>query len=60
MGVQLDFVFHPAGAVVTELQAVGFADIQVAEREPYPDVEYQSRRAYVRAWKGTSSGTSTT
>jgi hypothetical protein len=42
-------------AVATELEATGFTEIEVVERDPYPDVEYPSRRAYVFARKGTSS-----
>jgi ubiquinone/menaquinone biosynthesis C-methylase UbiE len=55
MGVQLDFVFHPVAVVATELEATGFTEIEVVERDPYPNVEYPSRRAYVFARKGTSS-----
>ena len=33
------------------LTDIGFEKIEVIEREPYPGVEYQSRRAYVFAVK---------
>jgi hypothetical protein len=31
----------------TCLKNNGFGEIEKIEREPYPDVEYQTRRAYV-------------
>lgn len=36
------------------LRKSGFERIETIEREPYPDVEYQSRRAYVFATKAES------
>jgi len=33
------------------LKEIGFKKIEAIEREPYPDVEYESRRAYVFAKK---------
>lgn len=31
------------------LAAAGFGDVTVRVRDPYPEVEHPSRRAYVRA-----------
>src|SRR5581483_1188524 len=49
--VALDFAFFRPAAVADELAAAGFEDVEVFEREPYPDVEHPSRRAYVFARK---------
>src|SRR5207248_3351744 len=47
--VDLEFVFFDPLEVRTTLEAVGFCIEEVIERKPYPDVEYQSRRAYMLA-----------
>jgi len=48
--VSLDFFFHDTHAVVEELRAAGFTIEIAVERAPYaPDVEHQSRRAYIFA-----------
>jgi hypothetical protein len=31
------------------LNCAGFADIEIIERDPFPEMEYQIRRAYVFA-----------
>jgi len=49
--VSLDFYFHRTADVRQLLEQVGFRVLEVIEREPYPDVEYPSRRAYVFAQK---------
>jgi SAM-dependent methyltransferase len=49
--VALDFVFFSPQAVVGELARAGFVAVEVIERDPYPGVEYPSRRAYVSARK---------
>jgi SAM-dependent methyltransferase len=50
--VSLDFFYFQPGEVRRLLEAVGFGIEEVIEREPYaPDVEHQSRRAYVLARK---------
>jgi ubiquinone/menaquinone biosynthesis C-methylase UbiE len=49
--VALDFHFFDAGELAGYLQAAGFAIDEVIERPPYPDVEHQSRRAYIFAHK---------
>jgi ubiquinone/menaquinone biosynthesis C-methylase UbiE len=47
----LDFIFFPTDFITGCLKKTGFAGIEVIEREPYPGVEYPSRRAYVFAAK---------
>lgn len=47
----LDFVMHRPDAVVDALRTAGFTLEARLEREPYPDVEYPSRRAYLLARK---------
>lgn len=50
-GVSLDFTFFAPETITAELKQTGFEVIEVVEREPYPGVEYPSRRAYVFARK---------
>jgi hypothetical protein len=47
--VDVDFLFFETEAIKGHLTAAGFALEEVIERDPYPDVEYPSRRAYVFA-----------
>jgi SAM-dependent methyltransferase len=47
--VSLDFFFFRPAEVADCLRAAGFEIEEIIEREPYPDVEHQSRRAYVFA-----------
>jgi SAM-dependent methyltransferase len=49
--VSLDFVFFAPQVVSGELARAGFNSVEVIERNPYPEVEYPSRRAYVFALK---------
>jgi ubiquinone/menaquinone biosynthesis C-methylase UbiE len=50
--VSLDVVFYARKEVERYLGFAGFAIEDSLERDPYaPDVEYQSRRAYIRARK---------
>ncbi len=49
--VSLDFVFFSPEPVALQLEGLGFEEIEVVERDPYPGVEYPSRRAYVFARK---------
>ncbi|HLJ67391.1 MAG TPA: methyltransferase domain-containing protein [Chloroflexota bacterium] len=47
--VHLDFVFFEVPEMEGYLRDAGFADIESIERDPYPDVEVQTRRAYIFA-----------
>jgi SAM-dependent methyltransferase len=52
--VSLDFVFFDPQKISEELIKAGFAVDDVTERDPYPDVEYPSRRAYLYGSKAIS------
>jgi len=47
--VCLDFFFFRSAQMADWLRAAGLEVEEIIEREPYPDVEHQSRRAYVFA-----------
>ena len=49
--VSIDFIFFETKEMKDHLLAVGFELEEVIERDPYPDVEYASRRAYIFARK---------
>jgi SAM-dependent methyltransferase len=49
--VSLDFIFFETAEMKGYLTEAGFELQEVIEREPYPDVEYPSRRAYIFARK---------
>ena len=50
--ISMDFFFFQTREIQSLLEAAGFAITEVIERDPYaPEVEYQSRRAYVLARK---------
>jgi SAM-dependent methyltransferase len=49
--VSLDFIFFETEEMRTFLKIAGFDFQEVIERDPYPEVEYQSRRAYIFAIK---------
>lgn len=49
--VDMDFMFFTTDFICRCLEGIGFQEIEVVERDPYPDVEYQSRRAYLFARK---------
>ena len=53
--VNVDFFFFQPEEIVSKLQAAGFEIEETIEREPYPEVEHQSRRAYIFARRPTSS-----
>jgi len=53
--ISLKFRFLQAAEICRQMETAGFMIEEVIEREPYPDVEYQSRRAYVFARRPTSS-----
>jgi len=47
--VSVDFFFFRPDEVAECLRSAGFEIAEIIERDPYPDVEHQSRRAYVFA-----------
>jgi hypothetical protein len=47
----LDFIFFETEEMKRYLETAGFKLEEVIERDPYPDVEYPSRRAYIFAGK---------
>jgi SAM-dependent methyltransferase len=49
--VALDFFFYEREEMKTALAAAGFELEETIERDPYADVEYPSRRAYIFARK---------
>jgi len=49
--VDIDFMFFTTDFIFSCLKDSGFEKIEIIEREPYPGVEYESRRAYVFATK---------
>jgi hypothetical protein len=49
--VSIDFHFFETNHVVDALHAADFTIEDLKERPPYPDVEHQSRRAYILARK---------
>jgi ubiquinone/menaquinone biosynthesis C-methylase UbiE len=49
--VDIDFMLFPSDFIFSSLKDSGFEKVEIIEREPYPGVEYQSRRAYVFATK---------
>ncbi len=49
--VSLDFFYFSPAVIADELARAGFAGVEIIERDPYPDVEYPSRRAYLFAHK---------
>jgi len=49
--IDIDFMFFTTDFIFSCLNDSGFEKIEIIEREPYPGVEYESRRAYVFAIK---------
>lgn len=49
--IDIDFMFITTEFVVRSLEDSGFERIEITEREPYPGIEHQSRRAYAFARK---------
>ena len=54
--VDMDFMFFRTDFISRCIKDVGFENVEIIERDPYPEVEYQSRRAYVFAKKPIVSG----
>ena len=53
--IDIDFMFFTADFISSCLRDSGFDRIEIIEREPYPELEYESRRAYVFAVKPGAS-----
>jgi SAM-dependent methyltransferase len=51
INVSLDFYFFPRDEMIDWLRAAGFEIREVIERDPYPEIEHPSRRAYIFARK---------
>jgi ubiquinone/menaquinone biosynthesis C-methylase UbiE len=49
--IDIDIMFFTTDFISSCLKKTGFEKIEIIEREPYPGVEYESRRAYVFAIK---------
>jgi SAM-dependent methyltransferase len=49
--VSIDFYFYETAKILDVLSSAGFSISEAMEREPYPEVEYPSRRAYIFAQK---------
>jgi ubiquinone/menaquinone biosynthesis C-methylase UbiE len=49
--IDIDFMFFTTDFISCCLKKSGFKKIEMIEREPYPGVEYESRRAYAFAIK---------
>jgi SAM-dependent methyltransferase len=49
--VSVDFLFFRPDEMKGFLNEAGFQVVEIVEREPYPDVEHPSRRAYIFAEK---------
>lgn len=49
--ISMDFLLLPVSEIKLELAQAGFTIEGIIEREPYPDVEYPSQRAYIFARK---------
>jgi SAM-dependent methyltransferase len=47
--VNLNFIFFQTAEIESLLKKIGFQVVEVVEREPYPEVEHPSRRAYILA-----------
>ncbi len=54
--VSLDFHLFCADAVVLALRRAGFEVEKIVERDPYPNVEAQTRRGYILASKRSEKG----
>ena len=49
--ISMDFLFLQPSEIKLDLEAAGFLVDEIVQREPYPEVEYPSRRAYIFARK---------
>ena len=58
--VNLDATFFTSSEIIGQLERAGFQIETAAERDPYPKVEYQSRRGYILATKRPPTSTRST
>jgi len=58
--VSLDATFFTSLEIIGNLDRAGFQIETAAERDPYPEVEYQSRRGYILATKRPPTSTRST
>lgn len=49
--ISMNFLFFQPAEIRHSLEQAGFVVEEIVERDPYPDVEYPSRRAYIFASK---------
>jgi SAM-dependent methyltransferase len=49
--ISIDFMYFTSDYISGCMKKSGFNNIEIIEREPYPEVEHESRRAYVFAKK---------
>jgi SAM-dependent methyltransferase len=54
--ISLDFLFLPPRDIQRLVESAGLAIEQIIECDPYPGVEYQSRRAYILARRPAPQG----
>lgn len=54
--IAIEFYHLPLAPIRALLSDAGFEIVEVTEREPYPEVEFQSRRAYIFARKPDDLG----
>lgn len=54
--VDIDVMFYRTDFVVPCLKSIGYEKVEIIERNPYPEVEYPSRRAYGLARKPAARG----
>ena|ERR1017187_564621 len=52
--VSMDFFLYQPSAIRQDLESAGLTVEEIIERAPYPEVEFQSRRAYIFARKPAS------
>jgi SAM-dependent methyltransferase len=54
--ISMDFLFFQPLEIKCYLETAGFNIEEIVEREPYPDVEFPSHRAYIFARKPSNGG----
>jgi SAM-dependent methyltransferase len=54
--ISMDFLFFQPLEISRYLKTAGFTIEEIVERDPYPDVEFPSHRAYIFARKPSDGG----